>query len=343
MIGNTSDPYIIAEISGNHNGDIAVAKELISIAARAGADCVKLQTYTPETMTLKSDRSDFKISGGPWDGRTLWDLYEEAHTPLEWHSALFAHARSMGITCISTPFDETAVTFLEDLGCPFYKIASFELTDLPLIKTVAQTGKPVIMSTGLASLEEVQAAVGTAETHGASMIYILHCVSGYPTPIDEINVSAIKSFQNIFGDRIGLSDHTLGHVAAIAATALGAKVIEKHITLDRSLGGPDADFSIEPEELRTLVDMCRQTAGAMGNGRLERARSELQNSKFRRSIYAAKPIRAGELFSADNIRRIRPGFGLPPRFYEPLIGSICKKGLDAGEAITFEHTSLNEH
>lgn len=341
MIAKQNAPYIIAEISGNHNGEISNAKKLISIAAKAGADCVKLQTYTPQTMTLRSDRPDFKITGGLWDGRTLWDLYEEAHTPLEWHAELFSHAEAENITCISTPFDETAVSLLEELNCPFYKIASFELTDLPLIKSVALTKKPIIMSTGLASLDEISAAIETAEKNGTSELYILHCVSGYPTPINEINVSAINRLRDLFGDRIGLSDHTLGHVAATAATALGAKIIEKHITIDRRMGGPDADFSIEPEELAALVSLCRQTAAAMGNGALSRAPSEEQNRKFRRSLYATRDIQPGEPFSPENIKRVRPGYGLAPRYYEALLGSRCQKAIEAGEAITFDHTSLN--
>ncbi len=342
MISDTASPYIIAEISGNHNGDLERAKALISVAADAGADCVKLQTYTAASMTLDSDKDDFRISGGLWDGRTLWDLYEEAHTPLDWHAPLFDHAKTLEIDCISTPFDEAAVNFLETLACPFYKIASFELLDLPLIGKVARTGKPIIMSTGLASISEIEQAVAHAEANGAKQLYLLHCVSGYPTPVEEINIAAIKTLQDAFGDRIGLSDHSLGTTAAVMATALGAKVVEKHITLARADGGPDAAFSLEPHELKDLVIQCRQAAKAMGDGTISCSATEAANIKFRRSIYASRDIRAGEAFSHDNIKRIRPGFGLAPRYFETLIGRTCQKDIAFGEPLALDHTDISE-
>jgi pseudaminic acid synthase len=342
MIGKSPSPYVIAEISGNHNGDLDRAKALVSVAAEAGADCVKLQTYTAASMTLDSDKDDFRISGGLWDGRTLWDLYEEAHTPLAWHGPLFEHAKSLGIDCISTPFDEAAVDFLEALACPFYKIASFELLDLPLIGKVARTGKPMIMSTGLASIVEIEQAVAHAEANGARDLYLLHCVSGYPTPIEDINLAAIKTLQDKFGDHIGLSDHSLGTMAAIMATALGARVIEKHITLARADGGPDAAFSLEPQELRDLVAQCRQSAKALGDGSVSCTSAEAANLKFRRSIYASRDIRAGETFTPDNIKRIRPGFGLAPRYFETLIGRTCQKDIAFGDPLAFDHTDINE-
>ncbi len=342
MIGKTSSPYIIAEISGNHNGDLDRAKALIGVAADAGADCVKLQTYTAASMTLDSDKDDFRISGGLWDGRTLWDLYEEAHTPLAWHAPLFDHAKSLGISCISTPFDEAAVDFLEDLACPFYKIASFELLDLPLIGKVARTGKPMIISTGLASITEIEQAVAHAEANGAHEIYLLHCVSGYPTPVEDINISAIKTLQDKFGNHIGLSDHSLGTLAAIMATAMGARVIEKHITLARADGGPDAAFSLEPHELKELVVQCRQAARALGDGSVSCSSTEAANLKFRRSIYASRDIRAGETFTRNNIKRIRPGFGLAPRYFETLIGRTCQKDIAFGDPLAFDHTDITE-
>ena len=253
MLNDLDRPYIIAEISGNHNGSLDRAKELIKAAKENGADCVKLQTYTPDTMTIKCNKEDFQITTGLWEGYNLWDLYDWAQLP-EWQEDLFKFAKNIGITCISTPFDETAVDLLEDLDCPFYKIASFEITDLPLVKYVAQTNKPMIISTGMANHEEISDAISVVEKYGCGDYIVLHCVSGYPTPVEQINLSTIQLLKESFNCGIGLSDHTLGNESALIAIAYGAKVIEKHFTLSREDGGPDADFSMEPEELRNLCE-----------------------------------------------------------------------------------------
>ncbi|OUL58580.1 pseudaminic acid synthase [Pseudoalteromonas ulvae] len=319
-IGSNQPPYIIAELSGNHNGDINRAIELINVAAKAGADAVKLQTYTADTITLNSDKSDFKISGGLWDGYTLHELYHWAHTPWEWHPILFKHARDLGIDIFSSPFDFSAVDFLEGLNVNAYKIASFELIDLPLIKKVAQTGKPMIMSTGMANLLEIREAVAAARESGAHDISILHCVSGYPTPPEQANLRTITALAQEFNLNIGLSDHTLGNATAIASVALGATIIEKHFTLDRSEGGPDAAFSLEPEELKQLCTDTKDAWLSLGQAGFEFKEAEQGNVQFRRSLYASKAIKKGELLSADNIRSVRPGFGLAPKHYENILG-----------------------
>ena len=333
-------PYIIAELSGNHNGDINRAKQLITEAAKAGANCVKLQTYTADTMTLQADTPDFTIKGGLWDGRTLWDLYEEAHTPFEWHAELFAHAATENITCISSPFDESAVDFLETLNCPFYKIASFEMTDLPLIRHIAKTGKPVIMSTGMATLHEIDRSIDILKTYGCGDIILLHCISGYPTPVDQSNLKLITTLQARYGDCVGLSDHTLGNMTALLATALGAKVIEKHFTIKREDGGPDAAFSMEPSELSALVKETTDAFQALGDGSVERSDVEMANKGFRRSLYAARPIKAGEIFTTQNLRRVRPGFGLAPEYFDKLIGTPCRKDIGFAQPVELHHTDL---
>ncbi|MBE0363736.1 N-acetylneuraminate synthase [Pseudoalteromonas ulvae UL12] len=319
-IGSNQPPYIIAELSGNHNGDINRAIELINVAAKAGADAVKLQTYTADTITLNSDKSDFKISGGLWDGYTLHELYHWAHTPWEWHPILFKHARDLGIDIFSSPFDFSAVDFLEGLNVNAYKIASFELIDLPLIKKVAQTGKPMIMSTGMANLLEIREAVAAARESGAHDISILHCVSGYPTPPEQANLRTITALAQEFNLNIGLSDHTLGNATAIASVALGATIIEKHFTLDRSEGGPDAAFSLEPEELKQLCTDTKDAWLSLGQAGFEFKEAEQGNVQFRRSLYASKAIKKGDVLSADNIRSVRPGFGLAPKHYEDILG-----------------------
>ncbi|RCK30555.1 pseudaminic acid synthase [Thalassospira lucentensis] len=327
-------PFIIAEVSGNHNGSIERAKEIISSAATNGASCVKLQTYTADTMTIRSDKPDFQIKGGLWDGRNLYELYEWAQTPYEWQKPLFDHARSLGIECISTPFDETAVDLLVDIGCPKIKIASFEVTDLPLIKYIAETKKPVIMSTGMANKQEISDALELLHKYGNGEVMLLHCVSGYPTPAEQMNLNAIGVLKSEFGCSVGLSDHTLGNQAAIAAVALGAEVIEKHFTLRRADGGPDAAFSMEPEELAALVRDCKTVYDALGNGAFDLVAAEQENVKFRRSIYAVKSIKAGEAFSQDNIRRIRPGFGLEPKYFDLVLGKLALRDFSAGDPLT---------
>ena len=333
MFKNLSRPYIIAEISGNHNGSIDRAKELVKLAKENGADCVKIQTYTPDTMTIKSNKDDFLIKGGLWDGYNLWDLYDWAQTPFEWQKELFEYANSIGITMISTPFDESAVDLLESLSCPFYKVASFELTDLPLIKYIAQTKKPIILSTGMANENEIKEAIDTIIEYGSGDFILLHCVSGYPTPVEEINLDTISLLKKKFKCEIGLSDHTLGNTSAILSIALGAKVIEKHFTFDRSEGGPDAEFSMEPHELNDLSENISLAHKAIGVGSFEMKSAEESNIKFRRSIYVVEDIKEGETLTKDNVRRIRPGYGLKPKEYEKLIGSIANKDLDKGNPL----------
>ena len=333
MFKDLNRPYIIAEISGNHNGSLDRAKELIKLAKENGADCVKIQTYTPDTMTIKSNKDDFLIKGGLWDGYNLWDLYDWAQTPFEWQKELFGYANNIGITMISTPFDESAVDLLESLSCPFYKVASFELTDLPLIKYIAQTKKPIILSTGMANEKEIKEAIDTIIQYGSGDFILLHCVSGYPTPVEEINLDTIKLLKKKFKCEIGLSDHTLGNTSAILSIALGAKVIEKHFTFDRSEGGPDAEFSMEPHELKDLSENISLAHKAIGVGSFEMKSAEESNIKFRRSIYVVEDIKEGETLTKDNVRRIRPGYGLKPKEYEKLIGSIANKDLDKGNPL----------
>ncbi len=334
MFKNLSRPYIIAEISGNHNGSIDRAKELVKLAKENGADCVKIQTYTPDTMTIKSNKDDFLIKGGLWDGYNLWDLYDWAQTPFEWQKELFEYANSIGITMISTPFDESAVDLLESLNCPFYKVASFELTDLPLIKYIAQTKKPIILSTGMANEKEIKEAIDTIIQYGSGDFILLHCVSGYPTPVEEINLDTITLLKKKFKCEIGLSDHTLGNTSAILSIALGAKVIEKHFTFDRSEGGPDAEFSMEPHELKDLSENISLAHKAIGVGSFEMKSAEESNIKFRRSIYVVNDIKKGDVFTKENIRRIRPGYGLEPKDYEKIIGLKAKRDLEEGNPLT---------
>ena len=334
MFKNLIRPYIIAEISGNHNGSIDRAKELVKLAKENGADCVKIQTYTPDTMTIKSNKDDFLIKGGLWDGYNLWDLYDWAQTPFEWQKELFEYANSIGITMISTPFDESAVDLLESLNCPFYKVASFELTDLPLIKYIAQTKKPIILSTGMANEKEIKEAIDTIIQYGSGDFILLHCVSGYPTPVEEINLDTIKLLKKKFKCEIGLSDHTLGNTSAILSIALGAKVIEKHFTFDRSEGGPDAEFSMEPHELKDLSENISLAHKAIGVGSFEMKSAEESNIKFRRSIYVVNDIKKGDVFTKENIRRIRPGYGLEPKDYEKIIGLKAKRDLEEGNPLT---------
>lgn len=337
LIGPNQPPYIIAEISGNHNGDINRAFKLLEAAKIAGVDAVKLQTYTADTITIDHNSDDFKIDRGLWVGKTLYSLYNEAHTPWAWHKDLFARAHELDLTIFSSPFDKTAIDFLEQLEVPAYKIASFEVIDLPLIRDVAATGKPLIISTGMASLEEIHEAIDTARTAGANDIILLHCVSGYPTPAGESNLRTLLKLAETFNTVVGLSDHTLGTSVAIAAVALGAMVIEKHFTLCRSDGGPDAEFSLEPAELSDLVKGCRTAWEALGNAGFERKPSEYENIQFRRSLYVVKNIEVGELFTCENIRSIRPGFGLPPKILPQILGRRATKALRRGQALAFNH------
>ena len=345
-IGDGFAPYVIAEMSANHNGDLDSAYRIITEAKRSGADAVKIQTYRPDTITLKSDLPDFQIRDGLWAGHSLYELYEWAHTPWEWHGLLFEHARKVGITIFSSPFDTAAVDLLEDLNAPAYKIASFEAVDLPLIKYVASTGKPMIISTGMADEEEIQEAINAAHEGGCNQLAILHCVSGYPAPAADYNLRTIQDMLERFGLVTGLSDHTLDNTTAIASVALGASIIEKHFTLDRQGGGPDDSFSLEPQD---LVNLCRGTKVAwesLGVVSYERKPSEQGNLKFRRSIYVVADIKAGECFTESNIRSIRPGFGLPPKYYHELLGKTADVDLKRGAAMKWgyvkEFVRMNE-
>jgi len=319
-IGPDHTPYVIAELSGNHNGDPARALALLRAAHGAGADAVKLQTYTADTLTIDHEGPGFVIEGGLWAGRRLYDLYREAHTPWDWHPALIEEGRRLGIPVFSTPFDDSAVAFLDGLGVPAFKIASFELVDLPLIEAVARTGKPTILSTGMASDEEIAEALACFRAAGGRDAALLHCVSGYPTPAAESHLRRIPYLRERFGTVTGLSDHTLGTDVAIAAAALGAAILEKHVTLARADGGPDAAFSLEPAELAELVTGARTAWAALGDPRPRLKPCEQGNHQLRRSIYVVADLRAGEPFTEANIRIIRPGFGLPPREWRRVLG-----------------------
>lgn len=328
-------PYVIAELSANHNGKLPTALKIIEEAKKAGADAVKLQTYTADTITLNCNSEEFQIHGGLWDGRTLYELYEQAHMPWEWHKPLFEHARKLGITIFSSPFDNTAVDLLESLSAPAYKIASFELVDLPLIKYVASTGKPMIMSTGMADAEEIQEAIDAARGGGCKELAILHCVSGYPAPAGDYNLRTLPHMIDRFGLVTGLSDHTLDNTTAIASVALGASIIEKHFTLDRSSGGPDDSFSLEPLEMTALCKASKTAWNALGRVDYGRKASEQGNVKFRRSLYFVKDLQAGDLITEDSIRSVRPGYGLTPKAFGLAMGRRVNKEVKFGTPVSF--------
>jgi N-acetylneuraminate synthase len=335
-IGPDHPPYIIAELSANHNGDINRAYKIMEEAKNAGADAIKLQTYTHETITMDCDSPDFQIEGGLWGGQTLYELYKSAHMPWEWHKPLFEKAKELDITIFSSPFDFTAVDLLEELDAPAYKIASFELIDLPLIERVAKTGKPMIMSTGMANAEEIQAAVATARAAGCKELVVLHCVSGYPAPSDQYNLRTIADISAKFDVLSGLSDHTIDNATAIASVVLGACLIEKHVTLDRSGGGADDSFSLEPKELAQLCKDAKTAWSSLGKVNYERTEAEKGNAKFRRSLYVVQDVKAGEVLTPDNVRSIRPGYGLAPKFYNELLGKKVVKDVQRGTALTFD-------
>lgn len=332
-IGTDCSPYVIAELSANHNGKLETALRIIEEAKKAGADAVKLQTYTPDTITLPSDSDDFKIHGGLWDGRTLYDLYEQAHMPWDWHKPLFEYSRQLDITIFSSPFDHSAIDLLEDLNAPAYKIASFEAIDLPLIKYAASTGKPMIISTGMADAEEIHEAVDAARSGGCKELALLHCVSGYPAPSEDYNLHTITDMMKRFGLVTGLSDHTLDNTTAIASVALGASIIEKHFTLDRNGGGPDDSFSLEPQDLRNLCWGAKTAWQALGQVDYGRKSSEQANVKFRRSLYFVKDLVPGDVITANDIRSVRPGYGLAPKHLDAVIGRKVTRSIQAATPV----------
>jgi pseudaminic acid synthase len=336
LIGPTHPPYVIAELSANHMGDINRAFKMMEEAKAAGADAVKLQTYTADTITIAHDHSSFVIQGGLWDGRTLHDLSQEAQTPWDWHPALFAKGAELGIPVFSTPFDPTAIDLLESLNTPAYKVASFELVDLPLIARMAATGKPMIMSTGMAGLGEIEEAVATARDNGCYDLILLHCVSGYPTPPADANLRTLPHLAAAFGVQAGLSDHTMGVAVSVAAVALGATVIEKHVTLARADGGPDAAFSLEPSELAELVAGTRAAWEALGRVTYDVEASEAGLRQFRRSLYAVADIETGEVLTAAKVRSIRPGFGLKPKYLPEILGRTAARAITRGEPMDWD-------
>lgn len=335
-IGQNCAPYVIAEMSANHNGHIENAYKIIDMAKRAGADAIKLQTYRPDTITMDMRTPEFMIEGGLWGGQSLYELYESAYMPWEWHKPLFDYARKVGITIFSSPFDNSAVDLLEDLNAPAYKIASFEAVDLPLIKYVAQTGKPMIISTGMADAQEIQEAIDAARAGGCKQLAILHCVSGYPAPAEDYNLLTIQDMQQRFKVPVGLSDHTLDNTTAITSVALGACIIEKHITLDRLGGGPDDSFSLEPAGLINLCEGVNTAWKTLGKIDYGRKSSELGNVKFRRSLYFVKDLNAGEIITAEHVKSIRPGFGLAPKYLDQVLGQKVTQNIKRGHKVTMD-------
>ncbi len=335
-VGLTHPPLVIAELSGNHNGSLDRALALIDAAADAGAEAVKLQTYTPDTITIDHDGPGFRVESGLWAGRTLHDLYAEAFTPYEWHAPMFEHARKRGLIAFSSPFDDTAVDLLEGLDAPAYKIASFEAIDLPLIERAARTGKPLIISTGMTSPEEIDEAMAAAEGAGGGGVALLHCVSAYPARCEDANLRAIPRLAADHRCVSGLSDHTPGTSTAVAAVALGASIIEKHFTLARADGGPDSAFSLEPDELGRLVQDCRNAWVALGDASLTRVADEEANKQFRRSLYIVRDVARGTMLTADDVRSIRPGFGLPPKHLAQILNRSAARNLKRGEPVAWD-------
>ncbi len=335
-VGKGYAPYIVAELSANHGGSLTSALKSIELAKEAGANAIKLQTYTPDSMTLDCQKDEFLIKEGLWQGTTLYNLYQQAHTPKSWHKALFNKAKEVGISIFSTPFDESAVDFLMELDVPVFKVASFEITDLPLISYIAQTGKPIIMSTGMASLIEIEQAVNTAKNSGCENLILLHCISSYPAPVSQCNLNTIFDLANRFDVPVGLSDHTLGTAVSVAAVALGACFIEKHFMNDSSQQGPDSSFSITPDELEKLCQESKVAWQAIGGIKYGQVASEKTNLKFRRSIYFTKDMKKNDVITNHNIRRIRPGYGLAPKHFNDLIGKKVIKDIGSGTAVSWE-------
>lgn len=332
-----SKTFIVAELSANHGHKLEVALESVRAAKKAGADAVKIQTYTADTITLNCDKDDFKVKGTLWDGRTLYDLYQEAYTPWEWHQDIFDEAKKCGLICFSTPFDKTAVDFLEDLGNPICKIASFEITDIPLIEYAAKKGKPMVISTGIATPEDIELAVKTCKDVGNDDITLLKCTSSYPAPIEDANLMMMVDMKQRYGVKVGLSDHTMGYDVAVAAVALGATLVEKHFILDRSIGGPDAAFSMEVGEFASMVKSIRNVEKALGEVKYPTNPSKIKGREFCRSLYVAEDMKAGDIITEQNVRSVRPGFGLHPKYLPELFGKHINRDLEKGDRFSSDY------
>ena len=335
-ISKSSRVFIIAELSANHNQNLDIAIETIRAAKRAGADCIKLQTYTPDTLTINSNKDDFKIKGTIWSGKNYYELYVEAFTPWEWHKKLFEVAKEEELVCFSSPFDKSSVDFLENLSVPAYKIASFEITDIPLIEYIASKGKPVIISTGISSLEDIEMALETCKRMGNNQISLLKCTSSYPAPIDEANLLMIKHMREKFDVITGLSDHTIGSTVPIAATVLGAKIIEKHFILDRSLGGPDSSFSMNESEFKLMVKSIREAENSLGTVDFKLTEKQIKGRDFSRSLYVVDNVKKGQIISEKNVRSIRPGFGLHPKYLPQVLGKRFVVDVDRGSRFNLD-------
>ncbi|MCA0333870.1 MAG: pseudaminic acid synthase [Bacteroidetes bacterium] len=335
-ISRDSRAFIIAELSANHNGSLETAIETVRAAKRAGADAIKLQTYTADTITIDSRKEDFIIKGTIWEGRNLHDLYSEAYTPWEWHGRLMEVAKEEGLECFSSPFDPTAVEFLEGLNVPAYKVASFEITDIPLIELIASKGKPVIISTGIATEEDIEWALEACHRMGNTEIALLKCTSSYPAPIEEANLVMIRDFAERYGVIVGLSDHTMGSTAPIVSVCMGAKIIEKHFILDRSIGGPDASFSMNEVEFTDMVNAVREAEKALGVVDYRLTEKQQKGKDFSRSLYVVADVEEGEVFTEKNIRSIRPGYGMHPRFYREILGKKAKHRMEGGDRLSLD-------
>lgn len=336
IIGEGQEVFIVAELSANHCHNLDITLKTIKAMKNAGADAVKVQTLTPDTMTINCDNDYFKIkSGTPWDGKTLYELYSETPLPWEWHAKIQQYANKLGLIFFSTPYDKTAVDFLEKLDVPAYKISSFEISDIPLIEYVASKGKPVIISTGIAVLADIEAAVNTCRKQGNNKIVLLKCTSAYPAPIEEANLKTLPNMAEAFQTIIGLSDHTLGHSAVLASVVLGAKIVEKHFILDRTIGGPDAAFSMEPNEFQCMVKSIKEIEKALGSVTYELSASSAKNAIFVRSLFVVRDIKKGEHFSSENVKSIRPGFGMHPKFLSEIIGKIARREIKKGEPLSW--------
>ncbi|MFN3870843.1 MAG: pseudaminic acid synthase [Aquificaceae bacterium] len=336
-IGEGFPVFIVAELSANHLQDFNLAIETIKAAKEAGADAIKLQTYTPDTMTVDVKKEPFEIKGGTlWDGLYLYDLYKKAYTPWEWHPKLFEFAASLGLLCFSTPFDESAVDFLEELGCPLYKVASFEITHIPLIEYIASKGKPIIISTGIATLSDIEEALRACYRMGNRQVILLKCVSEYPTPYEDVNLRTLTNMRQTFGVPVGLSDHTLGISIPIAAVALGAVLVEKHFILDRSLGGPDSAFSLEPQEFKNMVEAIKEVEKALGTITYELTEKQKEMRRFSRSLFVVEDMKAGEIFTEKNVKSIRPNLGLHPKYLKDILGKRARKDISKGTPLSWE-------